>query len=140
MKVFIDANVLVNIVQRKYPEYEVCARLLSLQGSRRFQLFTSPLCLAIVFYFAEKKSGTAEALKKIRLLAANLLITNCGPEETERAVKLKLAPDFEDALEYESAISSNCEVLVTYDTADFFFSSIPVVKPMAFFEQFVFSE
>jgi predicted nucleic acid-binding protein len=138
MRVFVDANVLVNIVQRKYPEYEVCARLLSLQGSLRFQLYTSPLCLAIAFYFAEKKSGTSEALKKIRLLAQNLNITICGPEETQKAAKLKSAPDFEDALEYESALSSSCEVLVTYDTDDFFYAAIPVVKPMAFFEQFVF--
>jgi predicted nucleic acid-binding protein len=110
-----------------------------LHGSQNFEVFTSPLCLAIAFYFAEKKSGSREAFKKIKILADRLSITHAGPEETRLAANLKSCTDFEDALQYQSAIGSGCRALVTYDSQDFYFANIPVLEPMAFFRQFVFN-
>jgi predicted nucleic acid-binding protein len=57
MRVFIDANILVATLNREYPLFNWSARVLSLHGNHNIQLFTSPLCLAIAFYFATKKSG-----------------------------------------------------------------------------------
>lgn len=36
--------------------------------------------------------------------------------------------DFENGLEYYSAIESGCEMIVTEDTADFYFSEIQVLN------------
>lgn len=138
MKFFVDANILVYVVKHQYPEFEICSRLLSLQGNQNFEVFTSPLCLAIAFYFAEKKSGSKEAFKKIKILADRLSITHCGSQETRLAAGLKSCTDFEDALQYQSAIGSGCKAIVTYDSQDFYFSNIPVLEPMEFFRQFVF--
>ena len=54
-RVFIDANVLVAVVNREYPIFSDAARVLSLADRSGYELFTSPVCLAIAFYFAEKK-------------------------------------------------------------------------------------
>ncbi len=55
MKVFVDANVLVSVLNKEYPLFTQSARILSLAGSKNFEIYTSPICLAIAFYFAEKK-------------------------------------------------------------------------------------
>lgn len=54
-RVFIDANVLVAVMNKEYPLFSDAARVLSLADRHDYDLFTSPFCLAIGFYFAEKK-------------------------------------------------------------------------------------
>ncbi|HLF33367.1 MAG TPA: PIN domain-containing protein, partial [Cyclobacteriaceae bacterium] len=61
MKVFLDANILVSVLNKEYPVFSYSARLLQLALTKKFQLYTSPICLAIAFYFAEKKSGRKKA-------------------------------------------------------------------------------
>jgi predicted nucleic acid-binding protein len=65
MKVFLDANILISVLNKEYPVFTSAARILSLADNSRFQLYTSPLCLAIAFYFSGKKSGNDLAKKKI---------------------------------------------------------------------------
>lgn len=65
MKVFLDANILVSVINKEYPNFTYTSRVLSLIGNPQYTLYTSPLCLAIAFYFAEKKSGTLVARQKL---------------------------------------------------------------------------
>jgi predicted nucleic acid-binding protein len=128
MKIFIDANVLVAVVNKEYPLYTHAARILSLAGKTGYELFTSPMCLAIAFYFAEKKSGAATARKKISLLAQKLQVApnlESGVHQTISNVKIN---DFEDGLEYYAALSAGCNIIVTEDLDDFWFSEIDALN------------
>ena len=138
MKVFIDANVLIAVLNKEYPLFSRAARILSLGERNGFTLFTSPLCLAISFYFAEKKSGTTHARAKIALLASNLAIAASDVETVKQTIADKRIHDFEDGLEYYSAVRSRCEVIVTEDRDDFYFSEVPVVNCAEFLEAHVF--
>ncbi|WP_461534162.1 hypothetical protein [Sinomicrobium sp.] len=44
--------------------------------------------------------------------------------------------DFEDGLEYYSALQSSCGVIITEEVADFYFSEIPVYNSTSFLELF----
>jgi hypothetical protein len=76
MNIFLDANVLVATLNREYPLYTWSARILSLQGKYNITICTSPLCIAIAFYLASKKSGEGVAKRKIDLLCRNIHITS----------------------------------------------------------------
>ena len=132
MKVFVDANVLVSVLNREYPLFSSAARILSLADRPHFQIYTSPICLAIAFYFAEKKSGTARAKEKISFLLDKLMITVTNQETVSLTAANRAINDFEDGLEYYSAVKAGCKMIVTEDTGDFFFSSIPVMDCEAF--------
>ena len=138
MKVFIDANVLVAVLNKEYPLFSSAARVLSLGESKDFTLFTSPLCLAISFYFAEKKSGTVHARTKVALLASHLEIAASDAETVKQAIADKRIHDFEDGLEYYSAMQSGCEAIITEDTGDFYFSDLPVCRCEDFLTSYVF--
>lgn len=138
MKIFIDANVLVAVLNRQYPMFPYAARILSLVEHPKYEVFTSPICLAIAFYFAEKKSGTLEAKRKISLLCNKLGIT-CTDAQTVRSAMANAAVyDFEDGLEYYAAIHSECKIIVSEDVSGFYFSEIPVYNCESFFKE-VFS-
>jgi predicted nucleic acid-binding protein len=127
MKLFLDANVLVAVLNKEYPLYSYAARILSLAGKKKYDVFTSPLCLAIAYYFAEKKSGTQMAKKKISLLSENLKIAPNLESGVLSTISDPRINDFEDGLEYHAAIEAGCTVIVTEDTNDFWFSDIEVL-------------
>lgn len=137
MRVFLDANVIVSVINKEYPIFTYSARILSLIDNRKFTIYTSPLCLSIAFYFAEKKSGASVAKKKIELLSGKINITDLNKASVEKAIKNKAVIDFEDGLQYYSAESSKCQCLVTEDVDDFFFSKIEVLRSRDFMERYV---
>ena len=135
MKVFIDANILVSVLNKEYPLFTYSARILSLSGNKNFQICTSPICLAIAFYFAEKKHKTKMAREKIALLCQHIFIVPATETTVEKIIANKKINDFEDGLEYYSAMESKCDYIVTDDRNDFFFSEIPVLNARDFFEK-----
>jgi predicted nucleic acid-binding protein len=136
MKIFLDANILVAVFNKEYPLFSLAARIMSLQDDKHFSIFTSPVCLAIAFYFAEKKNGSALAKKKISLLASQILIAPTGSVEVNQTIRKKQIIDFEDGLEYYSALNAGCHVIITEDAGDFYFSEIEVLDCRQFFEKY----
>jgi predicted nucleic acid-binding protein len=135
MKVFIDANVIIAVLNKEYPLFTWASRVLSLQGKNNITLFTSPLCLAIAFYFSTKKSGEKMARKKIELLCRNMQITTIDEKITTKAISNPQVHDFEDGLEYYSALQENCNFIVTENIEDFYFSEIEVLSCEAFLKR-----
>ena len=128
VKVFLDANVLVAVLNSEYPLYPLAARILSLCENPRFRVYTSPVCLAIAFYFSQKKSGNSIARKKITLLSSRIRIAKTDKEVVEQTIRHKRVQDFEDGLEYFSAVNAGCRIIVTEDKDDFYFSELPVMN------------
>ncbi|MEX1189058.1 MAG: PIN domain-containing protein [Bacteroidia bacterium] len=137
MKVFIDANVLIAVVNKEYPAFDACSRVLSLAADKRFTLFVSTLSLGICWYFAEKKSGRTIANEKIRLIMKHFSISDCGQKEALAAISEKKADDFEDAIQVHSAKSSACSSIVTLNERDFYFTNLEVINPLDFLYKYV---
>jgi predicted nucleic acid-binding protein len=134
MKVFLDANVLVSVLNKEYPLYNWSSRVLSLHGNWEVQLYTSPLCLAIAFYFAGKKSGDKVANHKLRMLCDHISITSLNGSVVSQVLRDHRITDFEDGLEYYSALQSGCDYIVTEDGGDFWFSSVQVMDCRGFLQ------
>lgn len=137
MKVFLDANILVTVLNKEYPVFNSAARILSLANNSRFQIYTSPLCLAIAFYFSGKKSGNEMAKKKIALLASKIAITKTDGIIVKKTITNKKINDFEDGLEYYSALDSGCKIIITEDAKDFYFSEIEVIDCNRFLKKYL---
>ncbi len=137
MKVFVDANILVSVLNKEYPLFTYTSRILSLAGSDDFSIFTSPVCLAIAYYFAGKKYKSAKAKEKISLLCKQIEIAEATKSSVQKALKNKSVLDFEDGLEYYSAEESRCTCLVTEDINDFHFAKMEVLTSEAFFLKYM---
>ena len=134
MKIFLDANILVALLNKEYPVFSYAARIVSLADNEKIKIYTSPICLAIAFYFAEKKVGSKNALQKIHLLSHKLEIATTGEREVLQAIANKKINDFEDGLEYYAALNKKCNYIVTEDTGDYYFSDIKVHTAKDFFD------
>ena len=136
MRLFLDANILVSVLNNEYPLFSYSSRVLSLADNKSFEVFTSPLCLAIAFYFAEKKNKKT-ARQKIGLLCRKLSISAITENAVQKTANNQAVHDFEDGLEYYAALESRCKCIITEDTGDFYFSTIEVLTCKAFFEKYL---
>ncbi|MBK6266018.1 PIN domain-containing protein [Marivirga sp. S37H4] len=132
MKVFLDANILISVLNKEFPLFNHSARILSLAGNSHFEFYTSPVCLAIAFYFAEKKSGAKQAKKKIKLMVAHIKIADSDQASVQKALDNKQVLDFEDGLEYYAAERAGCKIIITENKADFYFAEIEVLNSSEF--------
>jgi predicted nucleic acid-binding protein len=137
MKIFLDANILVSVLNKEYPLFTYSARILSLLDNPKFEVYTSPICLAIAFYFSEKKSGRLLAKKKMEILCGKIEIAAADKSTVVKALQNKAIEDFEDGLEYYSAQAKACRCIVTEDKNDFFFSDIEVLDSQSFLKKYV---
>jgi predicted nucleic acid-binding protein len=137
MRLFVDANILVSVLNKEYPLFTHTSRILSLAGQKGFEVYTSPICLAIAFYFAEKKYKAAKAKEKIGILCKHIGIAEANEDVVQNALKNSAVLDFEDGLEYYSALKTACDCIITEDVGDFHFSKIEVLQSEAFFEKYL---
>jgi len=137
MKIFTDANILVSVLNKEYPLFTYTSRILSLAGSKNFEVYTSPVCLAIAFYFAEKKHKTKIARQKIQLLCDHIKIAEATETSVRSAIQNSAINDFEDGLEYYAAIENKCTCIITEDVKDFYFSKIEVLNSQDFFLKYM---
>ncbi len=135
MRIFLDANILVSILNKEYPIFTYTSRILSLADNTNFTLYTSPVCIAIAFYFAEKKTNAAVAKKKIRILCNHINIADTSKKIVLQSLENLAVLDFEDGLEYYSALENKCDCIITEDINDFYFSKIEVMNSEGFFEK-----
>lgn len=138
MKIFLDANILVSVLNKEYPFFTYTSRILSLKERHGgFILYTSPVCLAIAFYFAEKKFKSVKAKEKVRVLCEHIQIAEVGKNTVLQALKDPSVNDFADGIEYYSAIENGCHCIITEDVNDFYFSKIEVLRSIDFFEKYL---
>lgn len=127
IRIFLDANVLVAVLNKEYPLFTHAARVLSLCDDSRFEVYTSPICLAIAGYFAEKKSGKMQAAKKLKELCVHVKIAATDGLVVQQTIANPKVLDFEDGLEYYAATQAGCSFIITENTDDFWFAEIPVL-------------
>ena len=137
MRIFLDANILVSVLNKEYPLFTITSRIVSLADNPKFTVFTSPVCLAIAFYFAEKKHKSILAKKKISILCEHIKIADANKNMVLQALKNPAVNDFEDGLEYYSAVENKCDCIITEDVDDFYFSKIEVIRSEDFFEKYL---
>ncbi|RZK19896.1 MAG: PIN domain-containing protein [Pedobacter sp.] len=135
MKIFLDANVLVSVLNKEYPLFTYSSRILSLASHPKFEVYTSPLCLAIAFYFAEKKHKSQLAKQKIDLLCQHIKIAPNVSKGVFDTLSNKSIHDLEDGLEYYAAESADCKCIITEDIEDFYFADIEVLNCQEFFKR-----
>jgi predicted nucleic acid-binding protein len=129
---------LVSVLNKEYPLFTYSSRILSLIENSKFKVYTSPICLAIAFYFASKKNEEILGKNKISLLTQKIRIADCNSNVVLKTTQNKLIHDFEDGIEYYSALEEKCTCIITEDKDAFYFSEIEVLNSQEFLKKYVF--
>ena len=131
MKLFIDANVVLDLILKRQPFFDNIAEILTVAENKNYTLCLSSVTFVNVNYIASKftdKKNVLESLKKLRILFDVLSVSET---EIDKALYSNFN-DFEDAVQHYCALKNNCDYIITRDSKDFKNSEIPALTPTEF--------
>jgi predicted nucleic acid-binding protein len=130
-KIFLDTNVALDVLLVREPHYPPAASLFSLIEKGALEGYLSSLTFSNLAYILQK---TDQRRDSIRLLQTLRPLVHILPV-TSRVIDLALASgfkDFEDAVQYYTALEGHVPVLVTRNIRDFSKAEITVCTPDEF--------
>jgi len=130
-KVFLDTNVVLDLLGERKPYYDAIAKIATLGEKRKLQLVVSPISFATINYFLTKFENSKIAIEKLRKFKVICDICSLDEAIIEKGLNSSFK-DFEDALQYFSATAADCDVILTRNGKDFKKSLLPVMTPGEF--------
>ena len=124
-KLLIDTNVIIDLLAKREGFYRDAQELFTLADEKNILLFISSLTLANTHYVLSKYQNANEARKtliRFKVLAEVL------PLE-DKIIDLALVSnfnDFEDAIQYYTALDNKLDIVITRNKKDFKNAEIPV--------------
>lgn len=132
-KIFLDTNIVLDFLGERENFYGSAARVLTLADRKEITVYTSPSSISNVYYILAKYENPKAALEKIRKFKVLCNISIMNDEIVERAINSDFQ-DFEDSMQYFSAIAENCEIIITRNEKDFKNALIPVMNAESFLQ------
>jgi len=129
-KLFLDSDIILDAVLKR-PGFVVPAmNIISLLQQRQFKAVTSSVAFVNVHYFLDKfdRDNKLKLLIGIRSIVS---IAEVGENIIDLALKSGLR-DFEDAVQYYTAMSAKCDVIITRNLKDYKQSTMPVLTAEQF--------
>ena len=125
-RLFLDTNIILDLLGERGKFYKSAAKLATLADNGIVKLVVSPVSYAIVYYLLAKHSNAQKAKETLRKFK---VISEVGVVSDAIIEKGLNSPfeDFEDSLQYFSAVDSNCEIIITRNKKDFKHSLITVM-------------
>lgn len=127
MKVLLDTNIIIDLLAKREPFDRDARKLFSFADQKRIQLFASALSFANVSYVLLKKRKPEEAKQILRKLKLLVTIVSLDEKVIDLAINDNEFRDFEDGLQYYSALENHIHIIVTRNLKDFKNSKIPVM-------------
>lgn len=124
-KLFLDTNIVIDLLERREPFCNDAVRLFTMAYNKQVQLVVSPITFATASFLLHKHGSEG-----VRNLLANFRQLTHVATVNERIVDDSLASqfdDFEDALQYYTALKVKADVIITRNGTDFALSRLPVM-------------
>ena len=128
-RLLIDTNVLLDLLAKRDPFYKSAAQIFSLADKNKLKLSISSLTFANTNYVLSRLKSASEAREVLRQFRVLVKILSLNDKVIDLALNDSKFRDFEDGLQYYSAIENNQEIIITRDLKDFKESKIPVMTP-----------
>ncbi len=125
-KLLIDTNIIVDLLSKRKDFYQEAQELFTLADEQEIKLYISSLTFANTHYLLSRELNANEARKvliKFKLLVRILPLD-------DKLLDLALSSDFndfEDAIQYYTALENNLNIIITRNKKDFKTSKLPVL-------------
>lgn len=129
-KIFVDANIVLDLLQKREEFYEEAQELFTLADKDIVKLYVSALTLANVHYLLYKhlKMEARKVVSKFKVLVEVLAVD-------DKIINLALVSDlkdFEDATQYYTAIENGMDIIITRHKKDFKKLDLPILTAREF--------
>ena len=130
-KVFVDTDIILDVLSKREPFYEFAAHLFSKADKREIEIGVSSFSFSNLNYLLSKKFGVAETRKILLRFKALVKVMTVDDKIIELALGSDFK-DFEDAIQYYCAIENGFKTLLTRNLKDYKKANIPIMTAESF--------
>ena len=131
MKLLIDANILLDVLQKREPHYRDSALIWKLCETEQAEGYVSALSFADLVYVMRKELDAEKVLDVQQKLALIFRFADLTAADITRAVEMQW-DDFEDAVQAAAAERIHADHIITRNVRDFKQSRIVAFTPAEF--------
>lgn len=131
MKALVDTNVLIDVLAERHPFYRDSAAIWNLAEQGRLIAFVSVISFNNIHYVIRRLRNRKTAAKTMVLLRDTFTPIALNEQILNQAIDAGFK-DFEDAIQYFSALHARVDCVVSRNTGDFPKSDISILTPQEF--------
>jgi predicted nucleic acid-binding protein len=131
MRIFVDTNLLLDVLAKREPFYTAAARVWTLAETGACEALVSAISFNNVFYIVRKARDPAAARRALVLLRDVFASIDPDQRILNQAIDSDI-PDLEDAIQFYSALHARADYLLTRNVGDFPAGILPVLAPDEF--------
>ena len=131
MKVLIDANIILDVLQKRDPHYQGSAFVWKLCETMQITGYVSALSFADLVYIMRKDWSAEEVEQCLRQLRLIFTFEDFTVSDMNRASEMKWK-DYEDAVQSATAERMKCDYIITRNVKYYKASKIFAVTPAEF--------
>lgn len=131
-RLLVDTNIIIDLLSKRDEFYDEAAELFSLADKKELVLAITSLTFANTNYILTKLKSAKESREILRKFKVLVEVLSLDDKITELALSDDSFLDFEDGLQYYSAIENQIDVIITRNKKDFKKSKIPVLTAKEF--------
>ncbi len=124
-RVFIDSDVILDLLAKREPYYIHSAKLFTLIDQNFVQGYTSANSYVNIHYILSRASTSKIAIQSLLRLKSMISILTIDESIIENALSSKFK-DFEDAVQYYCALENDLDCIITRNKKDYTQSKITV--------------
>ena len=129
---FIDTNIVIDLLAKREPFYEEAAKLFSLADKNKINLIVSSLTFANTNYILSKMTNSTTAREILTKFKVLVTVAELNDKIIELALNDKSFSDFEDGLQYYTAMENEADIIITRNLKDFKTSTLPVITAQTY--------
>ena len=137
MRAFVDTNVLLDVLAERKPFYAEAMHFWTLAESGKVDAHIAAISLSNCYYLVRKHGGKRNAEKAVRLLRDVFTPVDLTAQILHQAIDAGFG-DFEDAIQFHSAIHAEAECIVTRNPSHFPGAPLPILTAAEFLAAYSF--
>ena len=126
-RILVDTNVVLDLLGKRESFLKEAQELFTLGDKGKVKLFVSALTFANTYYILSQQLKVSSARKVLRQFKVLVEVVPIDDKVIELALDSEFK-DFEDAIQYYSAIENGVRIIITRNQKDFKHSKIPVLS------------
>lgn len=133
MKVFVDTNIILDVLLERKDFLNDSLCIMQMGFDHSVMLYASPLSFATCHYILRKEYDKQKAIEALRSIKRFVTMTTMDDSQVEESLQSNM-PDFEDMLQFHSALAMACDVIITRNKKHFPKEPVPVLTPAEYLE------
>lgn len=129
--VFVDTDIVLDLLGNRKPFYRHAAELFSIADRSEIKIFVSSLSFSNLNFILSKQYSSIQARKILMKFKTLVTVLSVSDKVVELALSSDFK-DFEDALQYFTALENDVNILLTRNLKDYKTAEIPIMTAEQF--------